>query len=81
MATKSRLPKGDDVLSSLNEAIGALNRAKEATNITPAKAAFTSASVLLNMIRVGFLPVHVGRLLADRNVHRIRRSLKKTMLN
>lgn len=72
METKSQLPKGDDVPSSLNEAIGILNRAKEATSITPAKAAFTSASVLLTMIRVGFLPVHVDRLLANTNVHRTR---------
>jgi len=60
MAAKSRRPKGDDVLSSLKKTIDALNRAKEATSIIPAKAAFTSASVLLTMVRVGFLPVDVG---------------------
>ena len=61
MAGESQGQKGrDSVLSSLNMAIGALNRAKEATSVTPAKAMFTSAGVLLTMIRVGFLPVHVG---------------------
>ena len=69
MASKSQLPKGQDgVLSSLNTAIDGLNLAKETTTITPVKAAFASASVLLVMIRVGCLPVHVGGLLA--NVYR-----------
>ena len=71
MATKSQQPKGrDDALSSLNMAIGALNLAKEATDMAPAKAAFTSTGVLLIIIRVGFPPVYVGRLLA--NTYRIR---------
>ena len=70
MATKSQRPKGDDALSSLNKAIDVLNRAKEATSVMPAKVAFTSASVLITMIRVGFPPVHVGLLLA--NVYRTR---------
>ena len=60
MATKFQRPKVQDgALSSLNTAIDALNRA-EATGIIPAKAAFTSASVLLTMIRVGFLAAYVG---------------------
>ena len=60
MTDRSQGPKGrDSVLSSLNMAIGALNRAKETTNATPAKATFTSAGILLTMIRVGFLPVNV----------------------
>ena len=68
MATESQRPKvPDGVLSSLNMAIGALNRA-EATDTTPAKAALTSASALLTMIRVRPLPTHVCRLLA--NVYR-----------
>ena len=46
-------------------AIDALSRSKGTTSMTPAKAAFTSAGVLLTTIRVSFLPVHVGRLLAD----------------
>jgi len=57
--------KSEDVLPSLNVAIGALNRAKEVTSVTPAKAAFTSAGVLLTTIRVGFLLAHVGRLPTD----------------
>ena len=66
MATKSQRQKGrDEVLSSLNAAIDALNRAKEGTGITQAKVAFTSASHLLTMIRVSLPPVHVGRLLAN----------------
>ena len=65
-----RSNKQDGALSSLNAAIDALNLAKGTTDITPAKAAFGSASVLLTTIRVGFLPVHsVSRFLA--NVYRI----------
>ena len=60
MADKSRRPKGQDGgLPSLETTIGALNRAKEATSITPAMAAFTSAGLLLTTIRVGSLPDHV----------------------
>ena len=66
MTTKTQRQKGrDGVLSSLNMAIDALNRANEATGVTPAKATFTSAGILLTMIKVCFLPVHVGRLPAD----------------
>ena len=68
-----------DALFSLNMAIGALNRAKGATSATPAKAAFTSAGILLTRIRVNFLPIHVGRLLA--NVYRTRWPTKLTMSN
>ena len=54
MATKTQRPQGrDDVLSSLNMAIDALNLAKEATRVLPAKAMFTSSAVLLAIIRVG----------------------------
>jgi hypothetical protein len=61
MTDKSQQPKErDGVLSSLNTAIGALNRAKEATSVTPVKATFTSAGTLLTTIRVGFPPIHVG---------------------
>jgi len=66
MATKTQQPKGrDDALSSLNTAINVLNRAGGATSVTEARAAFTSAGVLLTMIRVGFIPVRVSRLLAN----------------
>jgi len=57
--------KSQDVLPSLNVAIGILNSAKEATSVTPAKAAFTSTGVLLTTIKVGLLLVHVGRLPTD----------------
>ena len=67
----------ENVLSSLNMAIDALSLAKEATNMTPAKAAFTSASVLLTMIRVSLF--HVGRLVAD--VCRTRWSKKRSTSN
>ena len=50
----------DGALPSLNAAIDALNLAKEASSVTPAKTVFASTSVLLATIRVGFLPVHVG---------------------
>ena len=60
MADKSQRSKGrDSGLPSLDITIGALNRAKEATSITPAMAAFTSAGVLLTTIRVGSLPDRV----------------------
>jgi len=63
MATKSQRPKGrDGTLSLLNAAIEALNLAKEVSAVTPAKAIFGSASVILVMIRVGFLLVYVERL-------------------
>jgi len=55
----------NDTLSSLNTAIDALNLAKESTGVIPARSAFTSASVLLTMVKVGSLPVSVGRLLAN----------------
>ena len=72
MAANYQRPKGEDgAFSSLNEAIDALNHAK-GSSITPAKAAFGAIDNLLCTIRVGFHPVHVGRLLANSNVHRIR---------
>jgi len=55
MAAKSQRPKGqDNVLSSLNGAIDALDLA-EVSRITPVKAVFGSVSVLLTEIRVGFV--------------------------
>ena len=47
----------DGALSSLNVAIEAINLAKEISSIAPAKAVFGSVSVVLTMIRVGFLLV------------------------
>ena len=46
-------------------AIDALNLAKEAMGMTLAKAALGSAGDLLTTIRVGFLPVRVGRFLVN----------------
>ena len=68
MATRSQ--GRNDALSSLNSAIGALNLAKEVTGGTPTRTAFTSASVLLTLIKVGSLRVSVSRLPA--NVRRAR---------
>ena len=45
----------DAALSSLNVAIEAVNLAKEISSITPAKAVFGSISIVLTMIKVGFL--------------------------
>jgi len=53
MATNSQRPKvQNDVLSSLNGAIGALNPT-EVSSIIPVKAVLGSVSVLLNEIKVG----------------------------
>jgi hypothetical protein len=46
----------DNALSSLNVAIEGVNLAKEILSMTPAKAVFGSVSVILAMIRVGFIP-------------------------
>ena len=77
--TPRQLKEQDDVLSSLNMAVDALNHAKEATSIRSVKAAFTSTNVLLTAIKVGFFPLHVGRSLA--NVLRTWRSPGWNMLN
>lgn len=45
----------DDVLSSLNVAIEGLNLAQNLASITPARAVFSTVSVILTMIRVSFL--------------------------
>ena len=56
MDAKFQRPKErDNVISSLNVAVEAVNLAKEVSSITPAKAVFGSVSVLLTMIRVRFL--------------------------
>jgi len=57
MADKSQKPKErEGVISTLNVAIEAMNLAKEFSSITPAKPVFGSVSVVLTMIKVGFLP-------------------------
>ena len=79
MDPKSQRQKGrDDALSKLNEAIEDLNRAKEVSSITPAKAVFGSTSALLPTIRVSSI-VDSSRLLA--NVCRIRWSTERVMSN
>ena len=56
MATKSQQPNRRDVaLSSLNAAAEALNLAKGLSSVIQAKAAFTSVTTLIVMIRVCFL--------------------------
>ena len=56
-----RQQRQDNVLSSLNVAIEALNLTKEILSMTPAKAVCASVSVILTMIRVRFLLVRVDR--------------------
>lgn len=63
MATDSSQPKGrDGVLALLNGAIEALNLAKEISSVTPAKAVFGTAGVLLGLIRVCFSALEGGQL-------------------
>ena len=50
-----RQKRRDNALSLLNVAIEAVNLAKELSSVTPAKAVFSSVSVLLVMIRVRIL--------------------------
>ena len=58
MEVESRQPKGwEGATSALNAGIEALNRAKEASSITPAKGLFGSVGVILTLIRVSFLLV------------------------
>ena len=47
----------EDVISALNTAIQALNLAKDASSIAPAKIVFGSVSITLSTIRVSFLLV------------------------
>ena len=47
-----RQERKDDALCSLDLAIEAMNLAKEISSITPAKAVFGTASVLLKTIKV-----------------------------
>ena len=58
MEPKTQQPKEQGgTMSALNVLIEALNLAKEVSSITPAKAVFGSASILLTMIRVRLLLV------------------------
>jgi len=49
----------------LNAAIGTMNHTEKISSIPPVKTAFDSARDLLATIRVGALPVDVGRFLAN----------------
>ena len=58
MASNPQRPKHrDNVLSSLNLAIDALNIAKDILSGTPAKAVCGPVSVILGMVKVRPLPV------------------------
>ena len=62
MDVNSQQPKRrDNVLSTLSMTIEVLNLAKEASSITPAKAAFGSVSIILAMIRVRSSIFHSDR--------------------
>lgn len=55
MSPDTQSPKRrDNIVSSLNMAIDALNLVGNISGITPAKAVFGSVNVILIMIRVGF---------------------------
>jgi hypothetical protein len=54
IAKSQRQKRRDATLSSLNATIEAINVAKDALSMTPAKAALGSVSIILSMIRVGF---------------------------
>ena len=70
MDPKSQRPKRQDVTLLLNAAIEAMNLAKEVSSMTPAKAVFGSVSIILTMIKVGFLLIRLDEPQA--NVSRIR---------
>jgi len=67
MTTESReRPKGrEGAPSLLNAAIGTTNHTEKISSIPPVKTAFDSARDLLTTIKVGSLPVDVGRFLAN----------------
>ena len=61
MTTDSQRPKDrGGTLTALNGAIEGLNLAKEVSVIAPAKAAFSSVSVILTTIKVFFLALCAG---------------------
>jgi len=75
-----RQKRQDDVLSSLNVTIEALNLAKELSGVMPAKAVFGIVCVILTMIRVSFLMVYMD-LCKLKFVCRIRLSTKEITSN
>ena len=59
MTPKSQRPKGrGSAVSPLNAAIEAMNLAEKISSVTPAKAAFGTVSLLLEMIKVRSLLFH-----------------------
>jgi len=54
-ANSRRLKEREDILSSLDGSIEAMNLAKEVSGITPVKDTFGSVGLLLKIIRVCFL--------------------------
>ena len=66
MEAKFKRPNGrDGALFSLNAAIDALDLARDAASVKPAKDVFGSTSTLLARIRVRFLRTRVRGLLTD----------------
>jgi len=61
-AISPRPKRQDGVVTSLNIAIEAMNLAKEASSVTPAKAVFGVVGVLLTMIKVRLI-FYTGKLL------------------
>ena len=53
--TSKRQKRRESALSLLDAAIEAMNLAKEISSVTPGKAIFGTVSILLTMIKVGFL--------------------------
>jgi hypothetical protein len=76
MDPKSQRSKRQNVTLLLDAAIEAMNLAKEISSMTPAKAVFGSVSIILTMIKVGFLLVRLDEPQA--NVSRIRWPTKPT---
>jgi hypothetical protein len=64
MASSQQLKGRDGVLTALDLLIQSLNVAKDACGIPPAQIAFSSASVLLTMIRVRLSLLRGNKLLA-----------------
>ena len=86
-ADSKRRKRRENVLSSLDAAIGAMNLAQEISNLTPAEAVFGSVSILLTMIKVHLpfrgdgLQIHVYSGLDDQQnrLRRARASLRRRM--
>ena len=83
-AVESQRPKEwEDAVSASNAAVETLDIAKEVSSVTPAKAMFSSVSVVLTMIRVPFwsladqlrAAIHPRRDDQPGGLHRTRASL------